>query len=148
MQCDNLSPRIPKLPKHLLIKLLISKCAKLIFNDILLENLVLSVLFVVVSCCIWQFFELCVAVHYSCHLYQCQLQPFFSFAQYSPDVGVIVFHKLSPLLMLLLAPILFLFLFCKADCLANMILSSWIWLVRARILTSFSGFFVPLSVLD
>ena len=108
----------------------------MIFSD----HLVLPVLFVFVSCCIPQFFELWVTVQYSCHLHQCQAQLFFSFVQDSPDVGDIVFHELPPLLTLVLPTFMLLFLSWEADCLANRILSSWIWLVWARILISFSVF--------
>ena len=64
----------------------------------------------------------------------------FYFIQDSPYVGAIIFHELPTLLTILLPPLLFMFLYWKADCLANRIFSSWIWLVRARILTSFSVF--------
>ena len=104
------------------------------------DNLVLSVLFFAVSCCIWKFLELLFSVQYSCHFHQCQVHPFFSFVQYSPDVGAIVFHELPPLLTLVLPTLMFLFLYLEADCLANRILSYWIWLVRLRISTSFSYF--------
>ena len=88
--------------------------------------------------CIRNISELCVADQYLFHLYQSQVRLFFSFVQDSPYFGAICFCELPPLLTLFLPSLLFLFLYLKVDFFENRILSSWIWIVRAWILTYFS----------
>ena len=138
------------IPKISSVVLSLSRDAKFIFNDFLSDDLVLPVLFIALSCCIHQYFELCVAVQYSFHLHQCQVHLFFYFVQDLPDIREIVFPELPPLLTLLLSPLLFLFLSWESKCLENRILRSWIWLVRAKISTSFSDFvsYCPSSTND
>ena len=111
----------------------LSRYAKLIFNEFFWQFCAVGII-----CCVIvlhsDFFELWFAVQCSCHLHQCQVRPFFSLVRYSPEFGAIFFHDLPPLIIVLLPPLLFLFLYWKVDCF------SWIWLVRARILTFFSDF--------
>ena len=83
------------IPNILSVILSLWREAKLIFNDFLSENSVLSILFVAVSFCIWQFFGLCITVDYSYHLYQCQGHTHFSFVQDLPDFGTVVFHEMQ-----------------------------------------------------
>ena len=92
------------------VMLSLSIYAKLIFNYLFSDNLVLLVLFVAVSYCIWKCFELWFSVQYLCNLHQRQVIPLFSFFQDPPDVGAVVFHELPPLLKLVLSTFMILFL--------------------------------------